>query len=86
MSNRLRKPAPIYLIGVILVMGIIYTLLTRTPRTGPAPELPAPDPRLASLGAPPDWTLLSKYDGVLSRVEFERALENIYLLGENLHF
>ncbi len=86
MSNRLRKASPFYLIGAILLMGILYTLLTRPPQLDPAPELPAPDPRLASLGAPPDWAQLSRYNGVLSRAEFETALQDIYLLGENLHF
>lgn len=86
MSSRLRKASPLYLIGVVLLIGILYALLTRTPQLDPAPELPAPDPRLASLGVPPDWTQLSKYDGVLTRVEFETALQDIYLLGENLYF
>jgi len=86
MSSRLRKASPLYLIGVILLIGILYPLLTRLPRIDSTPELPAPDPRLANLGTPPEWTELSKYDGVLTRAEFETALTDIYLLGENLHF
>lgn len=86
MSKPLRKSSPFYLIGALLLLGLIYSLLTRPPQNDPAPELPPPDPRLASLGQPPDWTTLSRYDGVLTRREFETILHEIYLLGENIHF
>ena len=86
MSKPLRKSSPFYLIGAILLLGLIYSLLTRVPKDGTVSVLPPADPRLASLGEVPDWSALSRYDGVLTRQEFESILHEIYLLGENVHF
>ena len=86
MSKPLRKSSPFYLVGAIFLLGLIYSLLTRPPKNETAWPLPAADPRLASLGKAPDWDALSRYNGVVTRAEFESVLQEIYLLGENIHF
>lgn len=80
MSNRLRKSSPLYLIGAILLLGLIYSLLTRSPKVN-RPAVPPPSPALAHLGEFPNWPDLAKYDGVLTRAEFEAALQDVYILG-----
>ena len=86
MSTHLRKSLLLYPAGVILIMGVLYLFLQRAPRPSPSPRLPVPDPRLANLGVAPDWTTLSRYNDVLTRAEFVNALQDVYLLGDNLHF
>ena len=86
MSNHLRKSLLLYPAGVIMLLAALYLFLQRSPRSSPSPQLPTPDPRLANLGVAPDWTTLARYNGVLTRVEFENALQDVYLLGDNLHF
>ncbi len=86
MSNQLRKSLLLYPAGVILILAVLYLFLQRAPRPAPSPPLPTPDPRLANLGVAPDWTTLARYNDVLTRAEFLNTLQDVYLLGENLHF
>lgn len=86
MPNPTRKISPLLVAGAILALGIgVGTLLI--PRSGPdQPDPgPLPDPRLASLGEKPEWAILQKYDGVLTRAQFEKALREVYALKDHWH-
>jgi N-acetylmuramoyl-L-alanine amidase len=77
MPARLRKISPLLAAIALLTLGLFALLRFRS---DPAPE-PDSDDHLADLGADPDWSKLARYDGVLTRAEFETALREVYLFG-----
>ena len=86
MPCSLRKTSILCSLGAALIIGCVYLWLQQFPRLSEHSLVPDPDPRLADLGKAPDWSALKRYDGVLSRDEFDTALQDIYLLGPNRHF
>lgn len=74
MAANLRKLAPLTVVVVLLVAAGWYLL---------RPGGPAPDPKYADLGSPPDWTRLDAYGGTISRSEFEDLLSGPFTLGDS---
>lgn len=74
-----RLSNPILPVAVVLCLG----LLPACKREQPPPIAPVTvveQPRLAALGKMPDWSVLEKYQGTISREEFTRRLEEVYAL------
>ena len=86
MPRRLQKTSILCSLGAALIIGSICLWFQRSANPSEGTLVPDPDPRLADLGEAPDWSVLKLYDGVLSRNEFDTALQDIYLLGPNRHF
>ncbi|MFP6882587.1 MAG: hypothetical protein VCA34_16670 [Roseibacillus sp.] len=83
MPDRSRKLPPLLVAGAILALGLVVILIIPWDRDEPAGLLP--DSRLSDLGEKPDWPVLQRYHGVLTRAEFEQSLREVYVLGDDWH-
>ena len=83
MPDRSRKLPSLLVAGAILALGLVVVLIIPWDRDEPAGLLP--DSRLSDLGEKPDWPVLQRYHGVLTRAEFEQSLREVYVLGDDWH-
>ncbi|NIP92016.1 MAG: hypothetical protein GWO24_00455, partial [Akkermansiaceae bacterium] len=81
MPPRPRKIPPLLTAVALVALGLVVLLLVRPGQ----PAGPLPHPLLADLGQAPRWADLQKYDGVLTRAQFEKALREVYVLNDNWH-
>ncbi len=75
MASGPRKISPLLAAAALLALGLGVLFVLRGDKRGPEPN-----PLLSDLGEKPDWPQLSRYDGVLTRARFEKALREVYTL------